>query len=83
MKAQSRRYSQTGGTEHWARDRAHRPRRDLHPPEVGKLTRVGYEEVLAAIVRGDHKARLKPPANRYRLVKGSDALAWFDTLPEA
>ena len=53
------------------------------PREIGELTRVGYEEVLAAIVRGDLKARLKPPANRYRLVKGSDALAWFDTLPDA
>jgi hypothetical protein len=53
------------------------------PREIGDRTRVGYGEVLAAIVRGDLKARLKPPANRYRLIKGSDALAWFNTLADA
>lgn len=53
------------------------------PREVGKILRVGYEETLAAIVRGDLKATLKPPANRYHLVLGKNALAWFESMESA
>ena len=48
------------------------------PREIGDITRVGYQEVLAAIRRGDLKAKFKPPANRTQIVMGKWALEWFE-----
>ena len=53
------------------------------PREAAEVSKIGITEINAAIVRGDLRARLKPPSNVRRIIVGRDLLDWIAALPEA
>lgn len=52
-------------------------------PEAAKVSGFSFQEVTAAVARGDLKARKATPTSRYRRILHSDLLAWLNALPEA
>lgn len=53
------------------------------PREAALVSGISITEITAAIVRGDLRARLKPPGFVHRMILGADLLRWIATFPEA